>query len=79
MNNCLYCKATVVLLMHWISVLMTNVFFLGRMMVGGNHFDIIFFANYWVVHAQYIAISIKVVPKKREKVEYERERLIGKD
>ena len=27
----------------------------------------------------YIAISIKVVPKKREKVEYERERLIGKD
>ena len=25
------------------------------------------------------AISIKVVPKEREKVEYERERLIGKD
>ena len=25
------------------------------------------------------AISTKVVPKKREKVEYERERLIGKD
>ena len=25
------------------------------------------------------AISIKVVPKKREKVEYKRERLIGKD
>ena len=25
------------------------------------------------------AISIKVVPKHREKVEYERERLIGKD
>ena len=29
--------------------------------------------------ARYTAISIKVVPKKREKVEYERERLIGKD
>ena len=27
----------------------------------------------------YTAISIKVVPKKREKVKYERERLIGKD
>ncbi len=27
----------------------------------------------------YTAISIKVVPKTREKVEYERERLIGKD
>ena len=29
------------------------------------------------MHA-HTAISIKVVPKKREKVEYERERLIGK-
>ncbi len=28
---------------------------------------------------RYTAISIKVVPKTREKVEYERERLIGKD
>ena len=28
---------------------------------------------------KYTAISIKVVLKKREKVEYERERLIGKD
>ena len=28
---------------------------------------------------QYTAISIKVVPKTREKVEYERERLIEKD
>ncbi len=31
------------------------------------------------VNIAYTAISIKVVPKKREKVEYERERLIGKD
>ncbi len=28
---------------------------------------------------RYTAISIKVVPKQREKVEYERERPIGKD
>ena len=32
----------------------------------------------WVKEG-YTVISIKVVPKKREKVEYERERLIGKD
>ncbi len=31
------------------------------------------------VNVAHTAISIKVVPKKREKVEYERERLIGKD
>ena len=30
-------------------------------------------------YSEYTAISIKVVPKTREKVEYERERLIGKD
>ncbi len=29
--------------MHWISVLMTNVFFLGRMMVGENIYDTIYF------------------------------------
>ncbi len=31
------------------------------------------------VNIAHTAISIKVVPKKREKVEYKRERLIGKD
>ncbi len=33
----------------------------------------------YVLQNIYTAISIKVVPKTREKVEYERERLIGKD
>ncbi len=54
MNSCLCCKETVVLLMHWISVLMTNVFFLGRMMVGENNFDTIIFENYWCIHARNI-------------------------
>ena len=34
------------------------------------------FKTLYCIHA---AILIKVVPKTREKVEYERERLIGKD
>ena len=38
-----------------------------------------FFASVPSPRFKYTAISIKVVPKKREKVEYERERLIGKD
>ena len=36
-------------------------------------------SNCYLSNLLYTAISIKLVPKKREKVEYERERLIGKD
>ncbi len=35
--------------------------------------------RYSTFDIMYTAISIKVVPKTREKVEYERERLFGKD
>ncbi len=44
--------------MHWILVLMTNIFFLGRMMVGENNFDTIIFANYCCVHARNIYVMI---------------------
>ena len=37
------------------------------------------FCRMAILFKTYTAISIKVVPKTREKVEYERERLIGKD
>ncbi len=42
-----------------------------------------FESKFWhlrlAVYREHTAISVKVVPKKREKVEYERERHIGKD
>ncbi len=57
---------------HYVSEIITVIIF-------KMFFPCMYILTWIILQPQYAAISIKVVPKTREKVEYERERLIGKD